>query len=203
MQSTVDQAAATSLPIPTVTFNEDENVDLLMGTFAVRRKTAKRSESWYQTTSAPLTVRARNKPRRGEPLRTNTATIDRATHPPTDAATDHTDAASDHADSDSPVWNMLPMVRPSGTSYRWIPEEDVKLISAITNTRKKKWGKEYRTDWGAIAALVPGRTKMQCHKRWCYALDPNIDQTNGRKGRWIEVEDIKLKEAVQKHGCKN
>jgi hypothetical protein len=42
---------------------------------------------------------------------------------------------------------------------RWTPEEDAKLKSAITNTCKKKYGKEYRVDWGAIATLVSGRTK--------------------------------------------
>jgi hypothetical protein len=91
---------------------------------------------------------------------------------------------------------MHPIVRTCGTSYRWIPEEDVMLISAVTNTRRKKWARstEYRTDWGAVAALVQGRTKMQCHNRWCSALDPSIDQMNERKGRWIEVEDIKLKQ---------
>jgi hypothetical protein len=36
-----------------------------------------------------------------------------------------------------------------------------KLKSAVTNTRKKKWGSEYKTDWAAAA----GRTRIQCRSR--------------------------------------
>jgi hypothetical protein len=53
-------------------------------------------------------------------------------------------------------------------------------------------------DWAAIAALVPGRTKSQCSKRWRNGLYPCI-----RKGKWAEDEDIKLKDAVQTHGDKD
>jgi hypothetical protein len=28
--------------------------------------------------------------------------------------------------------------------------------------------------WDAITSLVPGRTKMYCHARWCDAMDPRI-----------------------------
>jgi hypothetical protein len=45
---------------------------------------------------------------------------------------------------------------------RWILEEDAKLTGAVANTSKMWWGKEYKTDWVAIAALIPGRTKRQC-----------------------------------------
>jgi hypothetical protein len=33
----------------------------------------------------------------------------------------------------------------------WTAEEDAKVNSAFTNTSKKKWGKEYKTDWAAVA----------------------------------------------------
>jgi hypothetical protein len=189
MQNPTDQAAETS-SIPTVTVSEDPNLNLT-GAFTVRRKAAKRSESWYQTTSEPLPIPARKKPRRGEPLSTTTAT---------DAATDHAAATTD---SDHPVMNMHPIVRTSGKSHRWIPEEDVKLLSAVTNTPKKKWGKGYKTDWVGIAVLVPGKTRNQCQKRWDDALDPSIYRPNGRAGTWTKDEDNRMKEAVQKHGHKN
>jgi hypothetical protein len=34
-------------------------------------------------------------------------------------------------------------------------------------------------------------------------LDPKTGQASGRKGRWTEVEDSKLKDAVQTHGGKD
>jgi uncharacterized protein (DUF2237 family) len=58
-------------------------------------------------------------------------------------------------------------------------------------------------DWFAIATLVPGRTKRQCHNRWHDALDPRIHRTTGRTGRWTPDEDAMLKEAVQMHNSKN
>jgi hypothetical protein len=80
----------------------------------------------------------------------------------------------------------------------WRQEEDAKLKSAVKNTCKKKCG---RTDWAAVAALVPGRTRSQCWCRWNEALDPNIDRAS--TGKWTADEDSKLKEAVQTHGGKN
>jgi myb proto-oncogene protein len=47
----------------------------------------------------------------------------------------------------------------------WKPEEDAKLIEAV----KKKHG----NDWVAVAAMVPGRTNVQCRYRWVNHLDPN------------------------------
>jgi hypothetical protein len=48
----------------------------------------------------------------------------------------------------------------------WTLQEDAKLTSAVTNSQKRKYGKEYKTNWEAVAALVPGRTNMQCWSRW-------------------------------------
>jgi hypothetical protein len=91
-----------------------------------------------------------------------------------------------------------------GTRVTWRPEEDVKLNSAVTNTCKKKCGKEYKTDWAAVTALVPSRTKKQCWRRWNHTLNPSIDRTPpGRKGKWSEDEDTKLEGAVQTHGGEN
>jgi myb proto-oncogene protein len=85
----------------------------------------------------------------------------------------------------------------------WTSEEDAKLTSAVANTHKKKIGKEYKRDWVAVAALVPGRTRSQCKNRWRDALDPNVDRAKGRTGTWTEDEDSKLKDAVQMHGGKS
>jgi hypothetical protein len=58
-------------------------------------------------------------------------------------------------------------------------------------------------NWDAIAHLVPDRTKIQCHSRWRNALDPSIDSTMTRRGKWTPDEDDKLKDAVQTNGGKN
>jgi myb proto-oncogene protein len=86
---------------------------------------------------------------------------------------------------------------------RWTLEEDANLTSAVANTSKKKWGKEYKTDWAAVAALVLGRTSDQCYHRWDNFLDSSIDQANERTGKWTEDEDSKLMGAVQTYGGKN
>jgi hypothetical protein len=69
----------------------------------------------------------------------------------------------------------------------WTPEQDAKLTKAV-----KKHGK----NWVAVAAMVPGRAREQCHQRWVCTLDP----ANGKKGKWTPEEDIKLTKAVKKHG---
>jgi hypothetical protein len=93
---------------------------------------------------------------------------------------------------------------------KWTSEEDAKLNSAVTNNRKKKSGKGCRTDWAAVVALVPSRTRSQCRDRrsqcrdrWLYVLDPSTNQLNRRTGNtWAESEDIKLMNASQTHGGK-
>jgi hypothetical protein len=77
----------------------------------------------------------------------------------------------------------------------WTEDENSKLKDAV----QMHGGK----NWAAIAALVTGRTRIQCRDRWKDAFDPNIDQVNGRKGKWSDDEDSKLKDAVQTHGGKN
>jgi hypothetical protein len=71
---------------------------------------------------------------------------------------------------------------------KWTAEEDAKLVDAV-----KKCGK----DWVAVAALVSGRTNVQCRQRWAANLDPN---TTRKMGKWTAEEDAKLLEGVQKHG---
>jgi myb proto-oncogene protein len=76
----------------------------------------------------------------------------------------------------------------------------MKLTGAIANTQMKKFGKKYRPDWVSVAALVPGRTRRQCHNRWRDASSPSIDRENGRTGTWTAYEDKKLRDAVTTHG---
>jgi hypothetical protein len=82
-----------------------------------------------------------------------------------------------------------------GSKGKWTAAEDSKLKDAVQTHCGK--------DWAAISALVPGRTKSQCSSRWNDTLDPNIDRPSGRKGKWTEDEDSKLKDAVQTHGDKD
>jgi hypothetical protein len=58
-------------------------------------------------------------------------------------------------------------------------------------------------DWAAIAALVPGRTRIQCWSRWHDTLNPSIALMAGRTGKWTPSEDDKLKDSVQRHGVQN
>jgi hypothetical protein len=87
------------------------------------------------------------------------------------------------------------VARVNGRSGTWTEDEKSKLKDAV-----QRYGDN---DWDAIAALVPGRTKRQCHDRWHEYLNPSIDQMTGHTGKWAEDEDIKLKDAVQKHGENN
>jgi myb proto-oncogene protein len=93
--------------------------------------------------------------------------------------------------------------KPRAKKRDWTSEEDAKLTSAVAKTSKKKRGKEYKVDWVAISALVPGRTRNQCGSRWRVLLDPNVDRVTGRTGTWTAVEDIKLKDAVKLHNGKD
>jgi hypothetical protein len=73
------------------------------------------------------------------------------------------------------------------TIGKWTPEEDATLIDAIN---------KHAYNWVAVAALVPGRTNIQCRQRWVSILEPN---TNRKMGKWTAAEDAKLIDAVKKH----
>ena len=45
-----------------------------------------------------------------------------------------------------------------GRTSKWSEDEDAKLKDAVQTHGGK--------DWDAIALLVPGRTRIQCHSRW-------------------------------------
>jgi myb proto-oncogene protein len=71
---------------------------------------------------------------------------------------------------------------------KWTPEEDAKLTEVV---------KKHGDHWVAVAALVPGRTNVQCRMRWVDTLDPTIGKS---AGKWTPEEDAKLTEAVKEHG---
>jgi uncharacterized protein (DUF2237 family) len=209
MQNPTDPAEAS---IPTETVRESPNLNQYP-TFTVRRKAAKRSERWYQTTATPLPpppqaefIPARKKRRLDEPRLTATdeAATKNRSHATT-VARPPNDHAATTTDSDHSVMGMHPKAKTTCTwkSRKWTPEEDVKLTSAFANTRKKKLAQEYLIDWVAIATLIPGRTNLQCAQRWRNVLDPNSTPTAGRKRTWTADEDVKLKNSVQLHGGKD
>jgi uncharacterized protein (DUF2237 family) len=83
----------------------------------------------------------------------------------------------------------------AGREGRWTEDEDIKLKYAVQTHGGR--------NWVIIATLVPGRTNIQCAKRWHKVVDPSIDRANGYTGTWTENEDSKLKHAVLTHGGKN
>jgi hypothetical protein len=176
----------------------------------VRRKAAKRLPFELSEEELDLVSQdgdedtpARKKPRLEEPIPTTTDKAARKVDspdvseglPPPNADNDDANANAD------PVTDTKPN---AGATGRWTLEEDAKLTLAVSNTSKKKWRKEYTSDWAAITALIPGRTERQCRRRWHNGLDPSIDRASERKGcRWTAAEDSQLKDAVQTHGDKD
>jgi hypothetical protein len=77
----------------------------------------------------------------------------------------------------------------------WTTDDDMNLKDAV-----EKHGYE---NWDEIAAWLPARTKIQCWSRWHAAVDPRIDRTTPRTGRWTKDEDNKLRKAAEKYGGKN
>jgi hypothetical protein len=158
----------------------------------VRRKVAKRSESWYHkppkqniAVSLPPSpqgevIPARKKQRLEEPL---AGTVDedfrRTDSPRVSAVLPPTADNNDDANADK-VADTQPNAGATMASRRWTPEEDSKLTSAVAHTHKKIWGKGYKIDWVAVAAMVPGRTNRTCNSRWRETLDPSINRANRR-----------------------
>jgi hypothetical protein len=210
MQNPTDQDEAS---IPMVTVREGPRLNP-MGIFTVRRKAAKRSERWRQNDTAVLSTPARKKSRHGEHVAT---AIDNTTREAASLESSvgfllPTTTTNDvHAFAGS-VTGTQPIARAAKATGRWTPEvtgrwrpeEDAQLTRAVANTDKKRQGKEYKIDWVAAAAFVPGRTNGQCQQRWKFTLDPNIDRSApGRTGKWTEDEDVKLQYSVQMHGGKD
>jgi hypothetical protein len=126
------------------------------------------------------------------PTSADEATTENTSHDTT-VALPPLDTAANAADSD-PVVGIHPSAKTIGMLRRWTPEVDAKLTGAVTNTCKKKCGKEYTPDW--LFAQVPGRRKRHCRKRWNYALNLSIDHASERTGKWTVDEVKKLISAV-------
>jgi hypothetical protein len=210
----VSSGGQSDTPTPTIT------------TGRLRRKVARRTESWYpQPPPPPRRVTRegqlptyfvsrppqdednpeRKKPRLEEPLPTTIDVAARKTASPdlsVNLSPPH--AADDDDDANvEPVTDTQPNAGANSATAHWKTDEDAELTSAVANTSKKKWGSKRITDWDAVAALVLGRTGKQCRNRWLDSVYPRIDQANGGSGRWTAVEDIELKDSVQTHGGKN
>jgi hypothetical protein len=141
-------------------------------------------------------IPARKKPRLEEPSSASTDEAARKTASP-EISVGLPHPAADNVDVNvDPETDAQPHDR---ATSRWTTDEDAQLIGAVANTSKKK----HKTDWVAISALVTSRTKSQCRHRWHNALDPSIDRTSGRTGKWTVVEDSNLKDGVQTHGDKD
>jgi hypothetical protein len=209
MQEPTEEAEDVEASISTENAREgpDENLNR---TSTVRRKAAKGTLPWdlkageldlvSPQSQAEEIAAARKKPRLEEPLPTTTDEAARKTASP-DVSVGLPPPAADngHVDADA----VTDTQSNACATRRWTSEEDAKLSSAVTNTSKKKWGKEYKTNWDAVDSLVPSRTKKDCYDRWRNALDPSIDRANRCTGKWTEDEDTKLKDSVQMHGGKD
>jgi myb proto-oncogene protein len=75
---------------------------------------------------------------------------------------------------------------PDINTGKWTVEEDTKLTVTV---------KELGKDWAAVAAMVPGRTNVECRQRWANNLDPAVN-----RGKWTAEEDAKLTVAVKELG---
>jgi hypothetical protein len=82
------------------------------------------------------------------------------------------------------------------TAGKWTAAEDAKLIEGVRELGER--------NWVAVAALVPGRTHVQCYSRWYKYLGPSLDPTTAcNTGPWKSEEDAMLIAAVTKIGKKD
>jgi hypothetical protein len=65
---------------------------------------------------------------------------------------------------------------------KWATVEDIKLVGAVQRHGDK--------DWVAVAALVPGRTHIQCGVRWRSSLSHSVGPETGRTGKLTEGEVV-------------
>ncbi|KAL8266555.1 hypothetical protein R6Q59_003899 [Mikania micrantha] len=71
----------------------------------------------------------------------------------------------------------------------WTDEEDTILTDVVKKYNGRNWKK--------IAESIPGRSDVQCLHRWQKVLNPELV-----KGPWTKEEDDRIRELVEKHGCK-
>jgi hypothetical protein len=122
-------------------------------------------------------------------------------------AFDNDDANSDRLSTDTTQPNDAgAATTTTAVTGKWKQQEDADLISAVANTDKKLRGAQYRIDWLAVAALIPGggRTATQCRKRWRNAVNPSIiPPATGSSGMWSQDEDSQLLNSVKTNNSKD
>jgi hypothetical protein len=189
------------------TLEEDAKLTSAVANIAKKRSDKERKTDWNGIAAlVPGRARSQCKNRWHHVLNPS---IDRATRSKGKCTEDKDsklkDAVQTHDENDvnsDSVTATQPTAR--ATPRLWTLEEDANLTSAVANTFKKRRGKEYKIDWNGIAALVPGRMRMQCLQRWHNVLDPSIGRLSVHRRKWTTDEDSKLKDAVQTHyGDKN
>jgi hypothetical protein len=170
MQEPTEEAEEVEAPIPTEIVSSSPNRPNLNAT------PAKRTVPW-ELAAGELDlvlpqpqaedIPARKKRRLEEPLSITTDEAARKTALP-DVSVDLPPSAVGNDDNDvilDPVKDAQPNTVATGAIGLWTTDEDARLTSAVANTSKKKHGKEHKTDWVTISALVPGRTRGQRSQR--------------------------------------
>ncbi|OHT09987.1 Myb-like DNA-binding domain containing protein [Tritrichomonas foetus] len=68
------------------------------------------------------------------------------------------------------------VLNPSLVKGSWTGEEDAKIVKWVAENGPK--------NWGALAALLPGRISKQCRERWHNHLSPDVNKKD-----WTPEED--------------
>ena len=71
----------------------------------------------------------------------------------------------------------------------WSSEEDQLLMETVRSHGSQ--------NWAVIASFIPGRTARQCHNRWSYTINPNMN-----RNEWTEHEDKVILHMFEKYGKK-
>ncbi|XP_034446570.1 v-myb avian myeloblastosis viral oncogene homolog-like 2a isoform X1 [Hippoglossus hippoglossus] len=90
-----------------------------------------------------------------------------------------------YIDSDS---DTAEKTDPPKLRVKWSQEEDENLKILFS---------KFEDDWRTIASVLPGRTEIQCRRRWHYRLNPDIVKDN-----WTKEEDEKIAEMVGMYGTR-
>ncbi|XP_078498035.1 snRNA-activating protein complex subunit 4 [Lissotriton helveticus] len=85
------------------------------------------------------------------------------------------------------IYRWTKSVDPRLKKGPWTPEEDAKLLQAVSIHGERYWYK--------IREEVPGRSDSQCRDRYRKALDKRV-----KKGRWSQAEKAKFLELLDKYG---
>ncbi|EEB88933.1 hypothetical protein MPER_13035 [Moniliophthora perniciosa FA553] len=97
---------------------------------------------------------------------------------------------SEHCSASQCQTHYNRVLDPKLTRVDWTPEEEVKLLAAVTT---------FGTSWVDVCAFVPGRSNDQCRERYQIAL---LNATGRKGGLWGPDEDAKLLEGFNLHGNK-